>query len=71
MSNINRVSNNPNADISKQAGGLCKITLRNTPHVSDKAYCKCPIQLLSEIFVTIRTFAETKKKKIERGIKKL
>ena len=63
MSNINRISHNPNVDISKQAGGLCKITLRNTPHVSDKAYCKCPIGLLSEISVTIRKFAETEKKK--------
>ena len=46
----------------KQAGGLCKITVRNTPYVSDKAYRHCPIRLLSEISVTIRTFAETKKK---------
>ena len=37
MSNINRISNNPNVDISKLAGGPCKITLRNTTHVSDKA----------------------------------
>ena len=44
MSNINRISNNPNADISKQAGGLCKITLRNTPHVSDKANRNCLIR---------------------------
>ena len=56
----------------KQAGGLCKITLRNTPHVSDKAYRNFQIRLLSEISATIRTFAETeKKKKIDRGIKKL
>ena len=57
---------------SKQ-GGLCRITLRNTPHVSDKAYCNCQIRLLSEISVTIQIFAETekKKKKIDRGIKKL
>ena len=45
---------------SKQ-GGLCKITLRNTPHVSDKAYRNCQIRLLSEISVTIRTFEETEK----------
>ena len=61
MSNINLISNNPNVDISKQAGGLCKITLRNTPHVSDKAYRNCQIRLLSEISVTVRTFAETEK----------
>ena len=48
-------------DISKQAGGLCKITLHNTLHVSDKAYRNCQIWLLSEISVTIRTFAETEK----------
>ena len=47
-------------DISKQAGGLCKITLSNTPHVSDKAYRNSRIRLLSEISVTIRTFAEKK-----------
>ena len=57
----NRISNNPNVDISKKAGGLCKITLRNTPHVSDMAYRNCQIRLLSEISVTIRTFAETEK----------
>ena len=61
MSNINRISNNPNVDISKLAGGLCKITLRNTTHVSDKAYRNCQIRLLSEISVTIRTFVETEK----------
>ena len=61
MSNINRISNNPNVDMSKQAGGLCKITLRNTPHVSDKTYRDCQIRLLSEISVTSRTFAETEK----------
>ena len=61
MSNINRISNNPNVDTSKQAGGLCKTTLRNTPHVSDKAYGNCQIRLLSEISVTIRIFAETEK----------
>ena len=61
MSNINQISNNPNVDISKQAGGLCKITLRNTPHVSDKAYRNCQIRLLLEISVTIPTFAETEK----------
>ena len=61
MSNINRISNNRNVDISKQAGDLCKITLRNTPHVSDKPYRKCQIRLLSEISVTIRTLAETEK----------
>ena len=61
MSNINRISNNPNVDISKQAGGLCKITLGNTPHLSDKAYRNCQIRILSEISVTIRTFAETEK----------
>ena len=48
-------------DISKQAGGQCKITLRNTPHVSDKVYRNYQIRLLSEISVTIRTFAETEK----------
>ena len=64
MSNINRISNNPNVDISKQAGGLCKITLRNTPHVSDTAYRSCQIRLLSEISVTTRTFAENEKKLI-------
>ena len=62
MSNRNRIPNNPNVDISKQAGGLCKIALRNTPHVSDKAYRNCQIRLLSEISVTIRTFAETEKR---------
>ena len=36
MSDINRISYNPNVDVSKQAGGLCKITLRNTTHVSDR-----------------------------------
>ena len=61
MSNINRISNNPNVDISKQAEGLCKITLRNTTHVSDKAYRSCQIRLLTEISVTIRTLAETEK----------
>ena len=61
MSNINRISNNPNVDISKLAGGLCKITLRNTTDVSDKAYRNCQIRLSSEISVTIRTFAETEK----------
>ena len=65
MSNINRISNNPNVDISKLAGGLCKITLRNTTHVSDKAaYRNCRIRLLSEISVTIRTLAETEKNMI-------
>ena len=59
MYKINRISNNPNVDISKQAGGLCKITLHNTPHVSDKAYRNFQIRLLSEISVTIRTLAET------------
>ena len=59
MSNINQISNNPNVDISKQAGGLCKRTLCNTPHVSDKTYRNCQIRLLLEISVTIRTFAET------------
>ena len=63
MSNINWISNNPKVDISKQAGGLFKITLRNTTHVSDKAYRNFQIRLLSEISVTIRTFAETEKKK--------
>ena len=64
MSNINRISNNPNVDISKLAWGLCKITLRNTTHVSDKAaYRNYHIRLLSEISVTIRTLAETEKKK--------
>ena len=65
MSNINRISNNPNVDISRLAGGLCKITLRNTTHVSDKAaYCNYQIQLLSEISVTIRTLAATEKNMI-------
>ena len=36
----------------------------NTTHVSDKAYRNCQIRLLSEISVTIRTFAETEKKLI-------
>ena len=62
MSNINRISNNPNVDISRLAGGLCKITLRNTTHVSNKAYRNCQIRLSSEISVTIRTFRETEKK---------
>ena len=62
MSNINWISNNPNVDISKQAGGLCKIILRNTPRVSDKAYCNCQIRLF-----TIRR----NRKKSDRGIKKL
>ena len=72
MSNINRISNNPNVDISKQAGGLCKITLRNTPHVSDKAYRNCQIRLLSEISVTVRTFEETEKilKRVLKNCKK-
>ena len=64
MYNINRISNNPNVDISKQAGGLCKVTLHNTPHVSDKTYRIFQIRLLSEISVTIRTLAETEKKLI-------
>ena len=65
MSNINLISNNPNVDISKLAGGLCKITLRNTTHVSDKAaYRNYQTRLLSEISVTIRTFAETEKNMI-------
>ena len=59
MSTINRISNNRIVDISKQVGGLCKIRLRNTPHVSDKAYRNSQIRLLSEISVTIRTFVET------------
>ena len=65
MSNINRISNNPNVDISKLAGGLCKITLRNTTNVSDKAaYRNYQIRLLSEISITIRTLAETEKNMI-------
>ena len=64
MYNINRISNNPNVEISKQAGGLCKVTLHNTPHVSDKTYRIFQIRLLSEISVTIRTLAETEKKLI-------
>ena len=49
----------------KLAGGLCKITLRNTTHVSDKAaYRNYHIRLLSEISVTIRTLAETEKNMI-------
>ena len=56
-------------DISKLAGGLCKITLRNTTHVSDKAaYRNYQNRLLSEISVTIRTLAETEKK-YDMGIK--
>ena len=47
------------------AWGLCKITLRNTTHVSDKAaYRSYQIPLLSEISVTIRTLAETEKNMI-------
>ena len=49
----------------KASRGLCKITLRNTPHVSDRAYRNFQIRLLSEISVTIRTFAETEKHLIE------
>ena len=64
MYNINRISNNPNVDISKQAGGLCKVTLHNTPHVSDKTYRIFQIRLLSKISVTIRTLGETEKKLI-------
>ena len=65
MSNINRISNNLNVDISKLAGGLCKIALRNTTHVSDKAaYRNYQIRLLSEVSVTIRTLAETEKNMI-------
>ena len=65
MLNINLISNNPNVDISKLAGGLCKITLRNTTHVSDKAaYRNYQNRLLSEISVTIRTLAETEKNMI-------
>ena len=65
MSNINLISNNPNVDISKLAGGLCKITLRNTTHVSDKAaYRNYQNRLFSEISVTIRTLAETEKNMI-------
>ena len=65
MSNINRISNNPNVDISNLAGGLCKITLRYTTHVSDKAaYRNYQIRLLSEISIKIRTLAETEKNMI-------
>ena len=63
MSNINLISNNPNVDISKLAGALCKMTLRNTTHVSDKAaYRNYQNRLLSEISVTIRTLLETETK---------
>ena len=52
-------------DKSKLAGGLCKITLYNTTHVSGKvAYRNSQIRVSSEISVTIRTFAETEKNKI-------
>ena len=52
-------------DISKLAGGLCKIALHNTTHVSDKAaYRNYQIRLLSEVSVTIRTLAETEKNMI-------
>ena len=51
-------------DISKLAGGLCKITLRNTTHVYKAAYRNNQIRLFSEISVTIRTFAETEKNMI-------
>ena len=57
-------------DISKQAGGLCKVTLHNTSHVSDKTYRIFQIRLLSEISVTIRTLAETEKKKKMIGVLK-
>ena len=51
--------------IKASRGGLCKITLRNTTHVSDKAaYRNYQIRLLSEISVTIRTMAETEKNMI-------
>ena len=64
MSNINLISNNPNVDISKLAGGLCKITLLNTTHVYKAAYRNYQIRLSSEISVTIRTLAETQKNMI-------
>ena len=49
----------------RRKGGLCKITLCNTTHVSDKAaYRNFQIRLLSEISVTIRTLAETEKNMI-------
>ena len=64
MSNINRISNNPHVDISNLAGGLCKITLRNTTHVYKAAYRNYQIRLFSEISVTIRTLAETEKNMI-------
>ena len=47
---------------ASRGGGLCKIALGNTTHVSDKASCNCQTRLLSEISVTVRTFAETGKK---------
>ena len=40
MSNINRISKQPKCGYIKASRGLCKITLRNTTHVSDKAYRK-------------------------------
>ena len=43
---------------------MYKVTLHNTPHVSDKTYRIFQVRLLSEISVTIRTLAETEKKLI-------
>ena len=55
----------PTCGYIKASRGLCKITLRNTTHVSDKAaYRNYQIRLLSEISVTIRTLAETEKNMI-------
>ena len=51
----------PKCGYIKAGRGLCKITLHNTTHVSDKAYRYCQIRLSSEISVTIRTFTETEK----------
>ena len=46
-------------------GGLCKILVRNTTHVSNKAaYRNYQTWLLSEISVTILTFVETEKNRI-------
>ena len=49
------------SDIKQPKCGVCVKKIRNTPHVSDKAYRNCRIRLLSEISVTIRIFAETEK----------
>ena len=53
----------PKCGYIKASGGwgLCKKALRNTLHVSDKAYRNCQIRLLSEVSVIIRTFTKTQK----------